>query len=241
MQVIPVLVEKEVDSSDDLADLLASSAEIQNGDILVVAQKIVSKQEGRVVDLSAVRPSPLAKGIASQYGKDPRVVELILSETQRIVRLQDGIIIARTRHGLVCANAGVDESNVKENHATLLPLDPDGSAQRIRSGISQKTRKDIAVIVSDTFGRPFRMGQANCAIGVSGLGPILDYGGAHDSFGRTLRVTAIAVADELASAAELVMKKTLGCPAAIVRGYRFDACDRPIAELIRPQSEDLFR
>lgn len=241
LQFIPVLIESEIEPSDDLADLIVSSAQIDDGDVLIVAQKAISKQEGRMVALSDVSPSLLAMGIASQYRKDPRIVELILAESKRIVRMRDGIMIVETNHGFVCANAGVDESNVVEGYATLLPLNSDDSAQRIRSAIFQKTQKNVAVIVSDTFGRPFRMGQTNCAVGVSGLNPILDYEGTEDTFGKILRVTAIAVADEIASAAELVMKKTLKCPAAIMRGYSFDADDRPATRLVRPQNEDLFR
>lgn len=240
MHIIPIPIEKEITPSDDLADMVTSSITIQDGDILVVAQKIISKQEGRVVNLSTVVPSELATGIASQYQKDPRLVELILTETKRIVRMRNGIIITENYNGLVCANAGVDESNMENNHAALLPLDSDGSAQRLCNAILEKTQKKVAVVISDTFGRPFRMGQTNHAIGVSGLDPILDYEGTHDSFGRILRVTAIAVADELASAAELVMKKTLKCPMAIVRGYSL-AGDGSAARLVRPKDEDLFR
>lgn len=241
LQVIPIPIEKEIDSSDDLAGLIASSTSFENNDILVVAQKIVSKQEDRTVDLSAVKPSLLAQGLASQYGKDPRITELILSESKRIVRLRDGIIIVETHDGLICANAGIDQSNVKGDRVTLLPQDPDGSAKSLRSKIFEKTQKHVAVVIADTFGRAFRMGQTNCAIGISGLNPILDYEGKHDIFGNVLRVTAIAVADELASAAELVMQKTLRCPAAIIRDYQFEAGDHPVSALIRQQDEDLFR
>ena len=217
------------------------SAEVKEGDIVVVAQKIVSKQEGRIVNLSEVIPSLLAEGIASQYQKDPRVVELILSETKRIVRMYNGIIIVETNTGLICANAGVDESNVKEGFATTLPINSDKSAQNIREKIKEKTSKNTAIIISDTFGRPFRMGQTNCAIGISGLNPILDYEGTKDTFGKVLRVTEIAVADEISSAAELVMGKTLKCPAAIIRDYSFNPEERLISDLIRPENEDLFR
>ncbi len=241
MQVIPVAVGKEIGPSDDLAGLVASSARVEDGDVLVVAQKAVSKAEGRTVDLSSVEPSLLAEGIAAQYGKDPRVVELVLSESGRIVRMRDGVLIVETRGGIVCANAGIDESNVAGGHATLLPEDPDASARGIRRGVLERTGMDAAVIVSDTFGRAFRSGQTNCAIGVSGMEPVLDYSGTRDAFGRILRVTAIAVADELASAAELVMQKTLGCPAALVRGYRYGAGDGTAAGLLRPRGEDLFR
>ena len=241
MQIIPIPVEKEIDPSDDLAGIIMSATNIMNDDILVITQKVVSKQEGRTVDLSTTSPSLLAKGIASQYGKDPRTMELILAESKRIVRMYNGIIITETNSGLICANAGVDESNVRENHAVLLPVNPDESARMIQDSILQKTGKNTAVIISDTFGRPFRMGQVDCAIGVHGIEPMLDYNGAHDSFGRTLRVTAIAIADELASAAELVMGKTLKCPAVVIRGYSFNAGSYSSGMLVRPQEADLFR
>ena len=241
MQIIPLYIEKEIEPSDDLPGLISASAQLNDGDILVVAQKIVSKQEGRIIDLSTVKPTLLSEGIASQYQKDPRIIELILSETKRIVRMKNGIIIVETNNGTICANAGVDESNVQEGYATLLPIDSDISAQTIRDGIKQQTNKNVAVIISDTFGRPFRMGQINCAIGISGLNPILNYAGTLDSFERTLRVTEIAIADEISSAAELVMGKALKCPVAIVRDYSFNIEDVTIDKLIRPENEDLFK
>ena len=254
MQVIPVHIEREIGPSDDLpAMILGACGQLQDGDVVVVTQKAVSKQEGRVVALSGVRATRLAEGIASQYGRDPRVVELILSETRRIVRMRDGIIISQTRSGLVCANAGVDESNVRDGYAVLLPEDPDASARRIRGGIMRAAGSNVGVIVSDTFGRPFRMGQTDCAIGVSGLDPVRDYSGTTDSFGRRLRVTAIAVADELAAAAELVMGKALMRPAAVIRGHGVAVAARGaegaggrrglggVAGLVRPEGEDLFR
>ena len=241
MQIIPLHIEKEIEPSDDLSELILMSSDLHDGDILVVAQKIVSKQEGRIVDLSTVTPSLLSEGISSQYQKDPRITELILSETKRIVRMQNEIIIVETNNGIICANAGVDESNVKEGYATLLPINSDISAQTIRNKIREQTNKNVAVIISDTFGRPFRMGQTNCAIGISGLNPILNYAGTLDSFGKILRITEIAVADELSSAAELVMGKALKCPVAIIRDYSFKIEDHLIDELIRPENEDLFK
>jgi len=241
LQIIPLHIEKEIEPSDDISELILMSSDLRDGDILVVAQKIVSKQEGRIVDLSTVKPSLLSEGISSQYQKDSRIIELILSETKRIVRMKNGIIIVETNNGIICANAGVDESNVKEGFATLLPINSDISAQTIRYKIMEQTNKNVAVIISDTFGRPFRMGQTNCAIGISGLSPILDYAGTLDSFKKILRITEIAVADELSSAAELVMKKTLNCPVAIIRDYSFKIEDHVIDELIRPENEDLFK
>ena len=241
MQIIPLHIEKEIEPSDDLSELILMSSDLHDGDILVVAQKIVSKQEGRIVDLSTVKPSLLSEGISSQYQKDPRITELILSETKRIVRMQNEIIIVETNNGIICANAGVDESNVKEGYATLLPINSDISARIIRNKIKEQTNKNVAVIISDTFGRPFRMGQTNCAIGISGLNPIMNYAGTLDSFGKILRITEIAVADELSAAAELVMGKALKCPVAIIRDYSFNIEDHAIDELIRPENEDLFK
>jgi len=241
LQIIPVPIDREIDTADDISKLILMSAELNDGDILVIAQKIISKQEGQIVDLSTVIPSLLSQGLASQYDKDPRIIELILSESKRIVRMKNGILIVETHHGFVCANAGIDESNVKEGFATLLPINSDISAQKIRNNILKETTKNVAVIISDTFGRPFRMGQTNHAIGISGMIPILDYSGILDSFDRILRVTEIAIADEIASAAELVMGKTLKCPVAIIRNYSFDQKDHSIDKLIRLESEDLFR
>lgn len=241
MQIIPLHIEKEIEPLDDLSELILTSSDLHDGDILVVAQKIVSKQEGRIVDLSTVKPSLLSEGISSQYQKDPRIIELILSETKRIVRMKNGIIIVETNNGVICANAGVDESNVKEGYATLLPINSDISARTIRNKIREQTNKNVAVIISDTFGRPFRMGQTNCAIGISGLNPILNYAGTLDSFGKILRITEIAIADELSAAAELVMGKALKCPVVIIRDYSFKVEDHVIDELIRPENEDLFK
>lgn len=241
MQIIPLYIEKEIVPSDDLSDIILKSEKLNNGDIVLIAQKIISKQEGRLVNLSTVTPSLLSEGISSEYQKDPRITELILSESKRIVRMKNGILIVETNHGFVCANAGIDESNVEEGFATLLPINSDISAKRIRDKIFEQTNKHVAVIISDTFGRPFRMGQTNVAIGVSGLNPILDYAGTSDSFKKILRITAIAIADELSSASELVMGKSLNCPVAIIRDYSFKSEDSTIDELIRPESEDLFR
>ena len=241
MQIIPIHIKKEITVDDDLSELILHSGDILDGDILVIAQKIISKQEGRTVKLSSVSPSLLSQGISSQYDKDPNIVELILSESKRIVRMNRGIIIVETHNGFICANAGIDESNVANGYATLLPLNSDTSAQIIRQNIFKKTGKTVAVIISDTFGRPFRTGQTNCAIGISGLKPVLDYAGTLDSFKRTLRVTAIAVADELSSSAELVMEKTKKCPVAIIRDYSFNIGENKINDLIRPENEDLFK
>jgi len=241
LQIIPIPFEKEITVDDDVSELILSSGNVLDGDIIVIAQKIISKQEGRIVELSSVSPSLLSQGISSQYGKDPNIVELILSESKRIVRMKNGVIIVETHNGFICANAGIDESNVVDGFATLLPLNSDTSAQIIRTNIFKKTGKNVAVIISDTFGRPFRMGQTNFAIGISGLNPILDYAGTLDSFKRILRVTAIAVADELSASAELVMEKAKKCPVAIIRDYSFNFGENKINDLIRPENEDIFR
>ncbi|RMW38980.1 MAG: coenzyme F420-0:L-glutamate ligase [Nitrosopumilus sp.] len=241
MKILPVHIEKEIEPSDDVSELIMTSCQIEDGDILVIAQKIISKQEGRLIDLSTVKPSLLSEGISSQYQKDPRLTELILSESKRIIRMKNGVLIVETNDGLICANAGIDESNVKEGFATLLPLNSDQSAKNMREKILKKTNKDVGVIISDTFGRPFRMGQTNCAIGIAGISPIINYEGTLDTFGKTLRVTAIAIADELSAASELVMGKTLKTPVAIIRDYSFQNGEQETDELIRPESEDLFR
>jgi coenzyme F420-0:L-glutamate ligase/coenzyme F420-1:gamma-L-glutamate ligase len=246
MQVIPVRIAGDVQAGADIAELVVSSLarnrqKPRNGDVLVIAHKIVSKAEGRIVDLSAIRPSAKARRIAARQGKDPRIAELILRESTRIVKMHHGVIITETRHGFICANSGVDQSNVRGDRAALLPKDPDGSAKRIRRTIRRRTGKDIAVIIADTFGRPFREGQVNVAIGIAGLKPISDYRGTQDLFGRKLRVTEIAVADEIASCAELVMGKTDRVPVAIVRGLRYEKGEGSVKELLRKRKNDLFR
>ena len=241
LEIIPVKIQREIGIDDNFVDLILESSEINDGDILVFSQKIVSKNEGRMLSLSSVNPSLLANGIASSYGKDPRLIELILSESERIVRMENGIIIVKTKHGFVCANAGIDESNVQDGYATLLPKDPDKSASLLKERIEQKTGKNISVIISDTFGRPFRLGQTDVAIGIAGLEPILDYNGKPDTFGKIMRVTAIAVADEICSASELVMGKVEKCPIVIVRNYSYNFSNAKIQKLLRSEHDDLFR
>lgn len=242
LEVIPVAINKEIKKGDDLAKIFASSYKgLLDGDIIVISQKIISKQEGRIVELAGVIPSLLAVGIATEYEKDPRLVEAILSETKRIIRMENRIMISETRHGFICANAGVDESNLPPGFAALLPESPDASASNFRSSLQGMTGKKIAVLVADTFGRPFREGQTNCAIGVAGMAPINDYAGTKDAFGRTLRTTAIAEADEICGAAELVMKKTRSCPFVVIRNFDFTASDGASKPLIRAEKTDLFR
>jgi coenzyme F420-0:L-glutamate ligase/coenzyme F420-1:gamma-L-glutamate ligase len=243
LEIFPIQINKEIHKDEKLVDLILSSSKqkIQDGDIFVISQKIISKQEGRVVLLSNVIPSELAVGIAGEYHKDPKLVESILSESKRIVRMYNEIIIVETYHGFICANAGVDESNVENGYATLLPIDPDKSALSLQTKLQEKTKKKIAVIISDTFGRAFRMGQTDVAIGIAGIDSILEYKGTKDSFGKILRVTAIAISDEICSAAELVMGKTKNCPVSIVRNYKYQQTNSAINSIIRPQNEDLFR
>jgi coenzyme F420-0:L-glutamate ligase/coenzyme F420-1:gamma-L-glutamate ligase len=237
----------EVRPGDDLTTLIlagcrASGITLQQGDILVVTQKVVSKAEGRMVDLRTVEPSDLARRYAERWSKDPRHIEVVLRESARIVRMDRGLIISETHHGFVCANAGVDASNVPGTHMlTLLPVDPDASAARIREGIAQFTGLDIAVIISDSFGRPWRNGIVNVAVGVAGLTPLKDYRGQRDEHGYLLQATIIAVADELASAAELVMGKVEAAPAALIRGYSYDPAPGTARELIMEPHRDLFR
>ncbi|HXV46712.1 MAG TPA: coenzyme F420-0:L-glutamate ligase [Nitrososphaera sp.] len=244
IQIIPVRISADIKPHDDLGAIIlkAAGSEIQDGDVLVVAHKIVSKVEDRVINLADVKPSQKAVRMGKEHGKDPRVMELILKESVKILRAKNGIIVSETRHGLVCANAGVDQSNVKGDSAVLLPVDPDRSASRMKDAVKKKAGKDIVVVITDTFGRPFREGQANVAIGVAGISPIKSYIGSRDMYGRKLRVSEIAIADEIASAAELVMGKAKGVPVAIIRGYEFEKAARSSAKsLQRPRAQDLFR
>jgi coenzyme F420-0:L-glutamate ligase/coenzyme F420-1:gamma-L-glutamate ligase len=236
----------EVTRDADLAGLIAGAVEheghrVDGGEVFVVAQKIVSKAEGAVVRLDAVAPSPMATQWAAEHAKDPRIVEVIFRESRRIVRMDRDILITETRHGFVCANAGVDASNVPPGFVTVLPADPDASAERLRSALSARFGSPVAVIVSDTFGRPWREGFVNVALGVAGLQPLLDYRGTVDSFGRPLTSTVIALADELASAAEIVTRKAAATPVAIVRGAADWAGPGTGRMLVRDAQRDLFR
>ena len=220
----------------------AQGLALASDDILVVTQKIVSKAEGQLVDLHTVTPSPFAEQIAEIQAKDPQVVEVVLRETKRIVKMAQRTIISETHHGLVCAHAGVDESNVAgEGTVALLPVDSDASARRLRQGIRERTGVELAVIISDTFGRPWREGLVNVAIGVAGMEPLKDYRGLPDTEGRILKVTTLAVADELASAAELVMGKLDKVPVAIIRGYPYTPGEGDARLLLRAPEKDLFR
>jgi coenzyme F420-0:L-glutamate ligase / coenzyme F420-1:gamma-L-glutamate ligase len=240
----------EVEPGADLAGLIADAAEasglgLRGGDILVVTHKVVAKAEGRLVDLRQIEPSPLAAHFAAEFAKDPRQVEVVLRETRRVVRMARGVLISETRHGFVCANAGVDASNVPgEGMVCLLPEDPDASARGLRAALAERRGVDVAVVISDTFGRPWRNGLVNVAIGAAGMDPFADYRGDVDPSGYTLIVTRMAVADELAAAAELVMNKTDMRPVALIRGYEYRP-PQPGAEsgrdLVMDPERDLFR
>lgn len=236
----------EICAGAPLADLLCralaeNTMAFAAGDVLVVAQKIISKAEGRLVELSRIEPSPFAQSLAQAFGKDPRQVEVILQQSRRIVRMDAGVILVETHQGFVCANAGVDSSNVPPGWVSLLPADPDASARRLQEEIARQAGKRVAVIISDTFGRPWREGLTNIAIGIAGLAPLLDYRGQRDDQGHLLSATVIATADELAAAAELVMGKTARRPAAIIRHYPWQPQTAKATDLIRPREKDLFR
>jgi len=248
LTILPVMGLPDIKKGDDLGKLILGKVEeqgdeFQQGDIAVVSQKIVSKAEGRILPLAKIIPSDFAKTIATETGKDPRQVEVVLRESKKIIRMRAGHLITETSHGFICANAGVDQSNVgtKRDSVALLPRDSDASADRIRKTIHHTTGKDVPVIITDTFGRAWRIGQVNFAIGISGMKPIHDYRGTKDMYRQTLQVTEIAVADELASAAELVMNKADRVPVAIVRGYRAPRGRGRVKDLIRPEEFDLFR
>jgi coenzyme F420-0:L-glutamate ligase/coenzyme F420-1:gamma-L-glutamate ligase len=240
----------EVVPGDDLPSLVATALEatgdvlpLRDDDVLVVTQKVVSKAEGAVVDLTTVEPRPEAVAFAEMYDKDPRQVEVVLREARRVVRMSGGVVITETPHGFVCANGGVDASNVGPGAGsvvTLLPADPDASADRIRAAVRERLGTDLPVVVSDSFGRPWRLGITDVAIGVSGLLPLDDLRGEPDADGRIMRSTVRAVADELASAAELVLGKTAGRPLALVRGASFRRGEGRIRDLLMPAEQDLF-
>lgn len=227
-----------------LADAPAGVLPLRHDDVLVVTQKIVSKAEGAIVDLTSVEPRPEAVDFAERFDRDARQVEVVLREARRVVRMANGVIITETPHGFVCANGAIDASNVgpaSGSVVTLLPADPDGSADRIRAAVRDRLGHDLPVVVSDSFGRPWRFGITDVAIGVSGLLPLDDLRGEPDADGRVMKSTIRAVADEIASAAELVLGKTAGRPIALVRGATFRRGEGRIADLLMPAAMDLFR
>jgi coenzyme F420-0:L-glutamate ligase / coenzyme F420-1:gamma-L-glutamate ligase len=248
IEIIPILIRDDIKKGDDIADLIIKSIKdknesLQENDVVIITHKIISKAEGRTTDLRNIVPSEESKKISSNTGKDPRLVELIISQSNEIVKIERDIIITETKHGFVCANAGIDTSNVGKlsNHVLLLPDDPDESARNIRNDINAKTGVNVGIIISDTFGRPFRKGQVNIAIGIAGIDPIKSYIGKRDMYGNILRVTEIAIADEITSAAELVMGKSSRVPVSIVRGYNFTFYDSSISKVTRSKKDDLFR
>ena len=234
----------EVHPGDDLDRMIAGAVvgDLHTGDVLAVTHKIVSKAEGRLVDLGTVEPSALASDYATRYGKDPRQIEVVFRESRRIVRMDRGIVISETHHGFVCANAGVDASNIPdEDVVCLLPVDPDASASRLRDALAENPGVEVAVVISDSFGRAWRHGITDVAIGVSGMDPVADYRGLDDPHGYPMEASVLAVADELAAAAELVMGKTDAIPLAVVRGYSYSPASGSARELLMPPERDMFR
>jgi coenzyme F420-0:L-glutamate ligase/coenzyme F420-1:gamma-L-glutamate ligase len=237
----------EVRAGDSIGELICAACdrqkiELAEHDVLVIAQKIVSKAEGRMAHLAEVTASARAKELAVELDKEPELVEVILAESQRVIRTGGRALIVETHHGFVCANAGVDQSNVGLRQVALLPKDPDRSARKIRSVIAQRTGKKLAVIISDSFGRAWRLGTVDVAIGVAGMSPVKDERGLDDRYGYRLKAAVAAIADEFAAAAELVMGKRDGVPVVIARGYDIETKeDGSARELLRPEAEDLFR
>jgi coenzyme F420-0:L-glutamate ligase/coenzyme F420-1:gamma-L-glutamate ligase len=239
IEIRPVEGLPEIGAGDDLAALVAGAADLRDGDVVVIAQKAVSKAEGRVVRLAELEPSPFATEIAEEH--DPRHVEAVLRESVRIVRRRGGFVIAETRHGFVCASAGVDASNAPAaGMLVLLPLDPDASARRIRERLAELTGHAVGVLITDSFGRPWRQGTTDVAIGAAGIPVLVDLRGQRDASGYELRSTQIAIADEIAGAAELVMGKAAGIPAVVVRGLSLHG-DGAARDLVMPAERDLFR
>ena len=248
IRIIAVRGIGEVEPGTDLATLILTALDqrgqtLESGDVVVVTQKIVSKAEGRIVDPQTIEPSEFARQIAAHMKKDPHQIEIVLRESARIVRMNANVLLTETRHGLICANSGVDESNVGGGHRlTLLPHDPDHSAAALRAALRERTGCELAVIITDTFGRAWREGQVNFAIGSSGLEVIANYVGVDDPYGYTMNASKIGVGDELAAAAELVMGKIDQVPVAIVRGYHYIPSERATArDLLRDPKYDLFR
>jgi coenzyme F420-0:L-glutamate ligase/coenzyme F420-1:gamma-L-glutamate ligase len=246
-EVIGVPGLPEVAAGDDLAALISRAARsagtpVRPQDIIVVAQKVVSKAEGRTVRLSEVTPGAEARRVAGQSGRDARLMQVILDESKRILRMSRGVLIVETRHGFICANAGVDASNVPGGDVvTLLPEDPDASARAMRDRLAETARVEVAVIVSDSFNRPWREGSVNVALGVAGMRPLLDQRGELDDHGRELRVTVVSLADEVAGAAQIVMGEVRGTPVAIVRGVAYASSNEGSSSLLRQGARDLFR
>jgi coenzyme F420-0:L-glutamate ligase/coenzyme F420-1:gamma-L-glutamate ligase len=248
VEIIPVTGLPIIKEGDDLSLLICQAAKkqgtpIQNGDIIVITHVIVARAEGNIIDLKTITPSEFAKYIAENPNKDPRLIEVVLRESKSIVRMKNGKLITETKQGLICANSGIDQSNVPGNTViALLPEDSNNSAQTIRDNVSKISGKDVAIIVSDTHGRPLRQGEINIALGTSGFEPLRDRRGEKDLFGYTIKTKRTAIADELASAAELVIGQTNeGIPVAIIKGYEYPKSKTANAiSLIRPPEDDLF-
>jgi coenzyme F420-0:L-glutamate ligase/coenzyme F420-1:gamma-L-glutamate ligase len=246
VQIFPLRGIPRVKPGDKLVSYLLQSLEaneiaVEDADVLVVTQKIVSKAEGRLVDVETIKPHPRAIRIAAKLGKDPRTVQMILKESKRIVRQGHGVLIVETRHGFICANAGIDQSNVEEGYLALLPVDPDVSARKLRKALEKATGKQLAVVITDTFGRPWRDGHVDVAIGCSGITPLEDLVGTTDPYGHLLRVTQPAIVDEIAAASELVMRKHSLTPACVVRGIAYRRGYRGVKSIVRERRLDLFR
>ncbi len=246
VRITPLEGIKRIEPGDELGKIIAQAlrskkSDLADGDIIVVTQKIVSKSEGRLVKLDDVKPTKEAAALAAELRKDARMVELVLRESRRVVRKGHGVLITETQHGFVCANSGIDMSNVEKGYAALLPLDPDASARRIRTALEKASAKRLAVIVTDTFGRPWREGQIDLAIGCSGIAPTQKLAGKKDPYGYVLKVTQPAVVDEVAAAAELVMKKLSLVPVAMVRGVKYRRGEAGVRSMVRKRTLDLFR
>lgn len=247
IQILPVFGIGEISIGEDLSHTILaaidkSAIQLQDGDVIVITQKIVSKAEGRIIDPQTVEPSHMAHMCAAQGHKDANYYEIVLQESKRIIRMDRGVLICETHHGLICANAGVDESNVDGGgHITLLPVDPDASARQIRDAFVQQRGVTVAIIISDSFGRAWREGQVNVAIGVAGINPLISYAGIDDPYGYRMQASVLAIGDEIAAAAELVMGKIDRVPVAVVRGVTYDASESSASSLIRPAAKDLFR
>lgn len=247
ISIIPIPGVPQIHPGDDLTALLLKAIDeadigVKDGDVLVICQKVVSKAEGAVIDLKTIEPSPFAQQTAALWEKDPRMVEVVLRESNRIVRMKNGVVITETKHGWVCANSGVDASNsYGDDIVIVLPKDPDASARRMRDTIKAQRNATVAIIITDTFGRPWRDGLVEFTLGVAGIDPLLDLRGQSDLQGRELHHTVVAVADELAAAAGLLMEKDAAMPAVLIRGYRYAPVESDSKKLIRPAEADLFR
>jgi len=247
IQILPVFGIGEIQRGEVLSHTILTAIDESNitlveDDVIVITQKIVSKAEGRIIDPTSVEPSHMAHMCAAQGHKDANYYEVVLQESKRIIRMDRGVLICETHHGLICANAGVDESNDDGGgHITLLPVDPDASARQIRDDIARARGVKVAIIISDSFGRAWREGQVNVAIGVAGINPLISYAGIDDPYGYRMQASVLAIGDEIAAAAELVMGKIDRVPVAIVRGITYEASESSASTLIRPAAKDLFR